>query len=101
LGHLHQRLLEEDLTRLGKIDIVFVPVDGSATLSHDSMIAVLKSIGAPVVIPMHAFTYGSLQTFSARMAENGYTIELSENPTYLARRATLPANRTLLILPGG
>lgn len=99
LGHLHQRLTEEDLTRLGKIDIVFVPVDGSATLAHESMIEVLKAIGPRIVIPMHAFTYGSLQTFSAAMAIEGYEIQLSDTPTLIARRSSLPAEPTFLILP--
>lgn len=101
LGHLHQRLTEEDLTRLGRIDIVFVPVDGSVTLGHESMAEVLKAIGPRVVIPMHAFTYGSLQAFSAKMALAGYQVELSDSPVYIASRATLPAAPTLLVLPGG
>ncbi|MBA5778992.1 MBL fold metallo-hydrolase [Stappia sp. F7233] len=100
LGHLHQRLTDEDLTRLGRIDIVFVPVDGSVTLGHDSMAEVLQAIGPRVVIPMHAFTYGSLQSFSARLALAGYQVELSDSPVYIASRATLPAAPTLLVLPG-
>ncbi|NRG19824.1 MBL fold metallo-hydrolase [Rhizobiales bacterium] len=100
LGHLHQRLTENDLTRLGQIDIVFVPVDGSATLSHQSMIEVLKSIGPRMVIPMHVFRYGSLQSFAARMTEAGYIVNMSDNATYIASRAGLPAAPTFLVLPG-
>ena len=45
LGHLHHRLSDEDLRRLGQIDIVFAAIDNSSTLRLDSLMDVLESIG--------------------------------------------------------
>ncbi len=99
LGHLHHRLTQDDLARLGTIDIVFAPVDNASTLRLDSLVEVLKAVSPRIVIPMHAYTYGSRESFTARMATEGYTVETSPSPLYVASRAALPAMPTVLVLP--
>src|ERR671917_177512 len=47
LGHLHHTLEPSHLRKLGRIDVVLVPVDGGYTLDTDGMIEVVKAIGAP------------------------------------------------------
>src|SRR6516164_6400060 len=59
LGHLHHTLTQQQLDDMGRVDVVMAPVDGSYTLDTDGMIDVLKSLKAPLIIPMHFFsTYG-------------------------------------------
>jgi L-ascorbate metabolism protein UlaG (beta-lactamase superfamily) len=99
LGHLHHRLTDNDLARLGTIDIVFAPVDNASTLRLDSMLDVLKAVSPRLIIPMHAYTYGSLEGFTARMVSEGYALTLSDTPLLIASRATLPAETTVLVLP--
>jgi L-ascorbate metabolism protein UlaG (beta-lactamase superfamily) len=99
LGHLHHRLTDNDLARLGTIDIVFAPVDNASTLRLDSMVEVLKAVSPRIIIPMHAYTYGSLENFTARMVSEGYALTLSDTPLLIASRATLPAETTVLVLP--
>lgn len=99
LGHLHHRLTPEDLARLGTIDIVFAPVDNASTLRLDSLVEVIRAVSPRIVIPMHAYTYGSRETFVARMASEGFGVEMSESPLYIASRTTLPAGQTVLVLP--
>ncbi|WP_208985397.1 MULTISPECIES: MBL fold metallo-hydrolase [unclassified Stappia] len=99
LGHLHHRLTPEDLARLGTIDIVFAPVDNASTLRLDSLVEVIGAVSPRIVIPMHAYTYGSQETFVARMASEGFRVEMSESPLYVASRAALPAEQTVLVLP--
>jgi L-ascorbate metabolism protein UlaG (beta-lactamase superfamily) len=101
LGHLHHRLTDEDLARLGTIDIVMAPVDNATTLRLDSMVAVLSSLKPRIVIPMHAHTHGSLESFLARMAVEGYEVARSAGPLFIARRAELPERARVLVLPGG
>lgn len=101
LGHLHHRLTDEDLARLGQIDIVFAPVDNASTLRLDSLMAVLKAVSPRFIIPMHAYTFGSLDGFTARAAQEGYPVELSQTPGMVVSRSTLPARATVRVLPPG
>jgi L-ascorbate metabolism protein UlaG (beta-lactamase superfamily) len=99
LGHLHHPLTKDHLNSLGRIDVVLAPVDGSYTLSVDTMIEVLDSIGAPLVIPMHYFGLQSLQRFVSRLDET-YVVQMSDTPTVQISRETLPGTPTVLVLPG-
>ena len=41
LGHLHHTLNQQQLNEIGRVDVVFVPVDGSMTLDLEGMMEVL------------------------------------------------------------
>ncbi|TYC62442.1 MBL fold metallo-hydrolase [Rhodobacterales bacterium] len=102
LGHLHHRLTQDDLTRLGQIDIVFAAIDNSSSLRLESMIDVLKSIGPAMVIPMHFHFAGALQSFVGRAAEEGYAIVRAPGPALVTSRAALPVKPTVYVMmPGG
>lgn len=103
LGHLHHRLSPEQLSTLGKIDVVLVPVDGFLTLGQGFMLEVLDQIRAPLAIPMHAQNPGVLQRFMAMMIADpklNYTVRLSRTSDIKLSRATLPAKPEFLVLPG-
>ena len=53
LGHLHHTLNQQQLDEIGRVDVVFVPVDGNMTLDLEGMIEVLQALKAPLMIPMH------------------------------------------------
>ncbi|MFG1201478.1 MBL fold metallo-hydrolase [Xanthobacter aminoxidans] len=99
LGHLHHLLTKEHLEALGRIDVVLAPVDGSYTLDLEGMVEVLKSINAPLVIPMHYFSQYGLERFLARLGQE-WTVQRSAEPFVLLSRETLPKTRTVLVLPG-
>lgn len=100
LGHLHHTLTQEDLGALGRIDVVLAPVDGSYTLDVDGMVEVLKSLEAPLVIPMHYFNQGTLNRFLDRFASSQYVIERQDSPQIVLSRETLPLKPTVVVLPG-
>jgi L-ascorbate metabolism protein UlaG (beta-lactamase superfamily) len=100
LGHLHHTLTPEDLGALGRIDVVLAPVDGSYTLDIDGMVEVLKSLEAPLVIPMHYFNLGTLNRFLDRFASSQYVIARQDNPEIVLSRETLPIKPTVVVLPG-
>jgi L-ascorbate metabolism protein UlaG (beta-lactamase superfamily) len=99
LGHLHHTLTQQQLNEIGKIDLVMVPVDGNYTLDLDGMIDVLKSLKAPLMVPMHYFSRYTLERFLDR-ARQEWDVEFSEVPTMLVSKATLPAKPKVLVLPG-
>ena len=99
LGHLHHTLSPEHLKKLGRIDVVLVPVDGGYTLETFDMMEVLKAIDAKLMLPMHYFNPSTLERFLAA-ARKHYPVEFSDNPSLTISRATLPRQPMVLVLPG-
>jgi len=102
LGHLHHQLTQEDLTRLGQIDIVLAAIDNSSTLKLNSLMKVLDDIGPAMVFPMHFHFHGSLEAFSARALAEGYSVVAAPEAKLIARRDALPSEKTVYVMmPGG
>jgi L-ascorbate metabolism protein UlaG (beta-lactamase superfamily) len=99
LGHLHHVLTDDHLKALGRIDVVLAPVDGSYTLDVDGMIETLKALQVPLVIPMHYFGASTLNRFLVHMG-NHYEVVLSDTPSVVLSRDSLPVQPTVLVLPG-
>jgi L-ascorbate metabolism protein UlaG (beta-lactamase superfamily) len=98
LGHLHHTLEPSHLKKLGRIDVVLVPVDGGYTLDTDGMMEVLKAIGAPLIVPMHYFNPTTLNRFLAKAKER-WPVEFSKSSSIVISRATLPTSPKVLVLP--
>jgi L-ascorbate metabolism protein UlaG (beta-lactamase superfamily) len=99
LSHLHHLLTEQDLVLLGHIDVVMAPVDGVYTMSQQDMAAVLDQIHPRLVLPMHYFTRAVVDRF-VELVKDRYAVRFSDTPTLLVSRATLPEQRTIVVLPG-
>lgn len=100
LGHLHHTLTTQQLAQIGQMDVVFVPIDGSFTLDTAGTFEVLKSLKAPIVVPMHWFSGVSLEVFIAA-AKADY--EVVRNPTseIIFARDQMPRKPRIVILPPG
>jgi L-ascorbate metabolism protein UlaG (beta-lactamase superfamily) len=99
LGHLHHTLTQAQLNEIGRIDIVMVPVDGTYTLDLDGMLEVVTAMKAQVVIPMHYFSAFTLNRFLERVRDK-FDVEISEIPSAIFSKATLPVKPKVLVLPG-
>jgi L-ascorbate metabolism protein UlaG (beta-lactamase superfamily) len=99
LGHLHHTLNQQQLNEIGRVDIVLVPVDGNMTLDLEGMIEVLQALKAPLMIPMHYFSTYTLHRFLERVRQN-WTVELSEVPSLVVSKTSLPASPKVTVLPG-
>jgi len=100
LGHLHHTLTQQQLDEMGRIDIVFAPVDGTLTLDTDGMIDVLQSMKAQLVVPMHFFSSFTLHRFLDIAKNRKWDVEFAPVPTTTVSKTTLPANTKVLVLPG-
>jgi L-ascorbate metabolism protein UlaG (beta-lactamase superfamily) len=100
LGHLHHTLTQQQLNEIGRIDAVFVPVDGTMTLDAEGMMEVLESLKAPLMIPMHYFSVYTLHRFLDRARERQWDIETSVVPSTVISKTTLPSKPKVLALPG-
>ncbi len=97
LGHLHHELAPGHLAMIGRLDIVMVPVDGGYTMAQVSMLEVLKSLKASIVIPMHYFGATTLARLTSTMEEN-FKLETSASPERIVSQYTLPPEPMLLVL---
>lgn len=99
LGHLHHTLTQQQLNEIGRVDAVFVPVDGSYTLDLEGMIEVLKSLKAPLMLPMHYFSAYTLDRFLSRVRQE-WDVEIAEVPSVVISKTGLPSKPKVLVLPG-
>jgi L-ascorbate metabolism protein UlaG (beta-lactamase superfamily) len=100
LGHLHHTLNQQQLDEMGKVDVVLVPVDGNLTLDLEGMIEVLQALKAPLMIPMHYFSTYTLRRFLDVLGGKSYEVEMSETPSVVLSKTTLPAKPKVLVLSG-
>lgn len=99
LGHLHHTLEPSQLRKLGRIDVVLVPVDGGYTLDLDGMMEVLRDIDARLMIPMHFFGPATLARFLDKARER-YEVAFASSASLVVSRDSLPAAAKVLVLPG-
>ena len=99
LGHLHHTLTPEHLRKLGRIDVLLVPVDGGLTLGTFDIVEVLRQINAPLMVPMHFFGSTTLNRFLSQ-AKLHFPVEHSSTASITLSRATLPTSPKILVLPG-
>ena len=99
LGHLHHELTPGHIGRIGRLDVVMVPVDGRMTMPHANMMAVLKEIKASLIIPMHVFGPASLDAFLSE-ARKSFEVIYLENRTLIASPQTLPDTPTVMVMSG-
>jgi L-ascorbate metabolism protein UlaG (beta-lactamase superfamily) len=100
LSHLHHLLQPADIDALGHIDIVMVAVDGIWTMSQQDAAAVVDQLQPRIVLPMHYFTRDVLDSFLA-LERGKFAIDVRTNPVMDISRETLPAEPTVIALPGG
>ncbi len=98
LGHLHHQPTPEQYARLGRIDILMVPVDGSFTMAVPEMIEVAKTLKSRIVLPMHYFGRSTLERFLAGMADE-FAIDVREEEVLTVSVETLPSRPTVVVLP--
>ncbi len=99
LGHLHHTLGPEYLGVIGQLDVVMVPVDGSYTMAQPAMMEVLELLKARLVLPMHYFSRGRLQTFLDQVGER-YDVKINDSASITVTAASLPSKPTVMVLPG-
>ena len=97
LGHLHQEPTAEQYALIGRLDVVMVPVDGGMTLPLPVMMRVVSRLKSSVVIPMHWFSDGGLQSFVAGMSSE-FDVEAVRAASMEVSLRTLPDRPTIFLL---
>ncbi len=99
LGHLHHRLAEDHYTKIGRLDVVMVAVDGGITMTHLSAKEIIERLRSSVVLPMHVRAFGALPRFLNYLGSDFPVKRMKENRLTLNLR-NLPKQPTVIVMPG-
>lgn len=97
LGHLHHKLTPDHIANIGRIDILFVPVDGTYTMSQAGMIELSQQLRSSIVIPMHFFSTFSLQRFLEGV-RGDFEVEMAGSDEMTVSLRSLPDRPTVSVL---
>ncbi len=97
LGHLHHEPDAQQFAALGRLDVVMAAVDGGTSLDLPTMIGVLKRLKSSVVIPMHWFGSGTLETFLRGMSDE-FDVQRTGDSSMTVGLRTLPDRPTVMVL---
>jgi len=100
LSHLHHDLTREEASRLGRIDILFVPIDGYVSMSHDEVLSVIDMIKPRLVIVMHWDLFGGPRAFLTRV-QGIFPVRTLESNVYTLSREMLPNDTEIMIMQQG
>ena len=96
LGHLAHKLSKEQVRRIGRIDVLFVPIDGTVTLSHAEAFDIIEQINPKIIMPMH-FSFGGPAEF-IEIARTKFPVKRHTGNYIDIGRGDLPAKTEVLFL---
>lgn len=99
LGDLADALTGQQLSDLGHIDVLLVPVDAGLPGGNEGMMEVVKSVRAPLMVPMHYADEGALNRF-LQSAGQRYDVEFAATASLMLSKTALPTKGKFLVLPG-
>ncbi len=97
LGNLRHVLTRRELAELGQVDVLFVPVDGSSTLTYEELLQVIGQLGPRLIIPMHFGFDDYVGDFEAFAAKH-FAVRRHVAKTLVISRKSLPRRPTVLFL---
>lgn len=97
LGHLHHTLTDEHFARIGRLDVLMIPVDGSVTMSIEGMAALARRLRSSVILPMHWFSGFSLQRFLSEIG-TVFEVEVTDGDRMQVALDTLPQSPRVIAL---
>ncbi|NIO10170.1 MAG: hypothetical protein GTO40_20065, partial [Deltaproteobacteria bacterium] len=93
LGDLSQKLTEQQLKMLGKVDVALTPIGGWRTMAPDLAREVLQQIKPKIVIPMHYRDPYALEEFT-----QGMRAEYLDTDTLVVSKDGLPSAMEIKVL---
>ncbi len=97
LGHLHHEPTDAQYAALGRLDVVMAAVDGGLTVDTPTMIRIVKRLKSSIVLPMHWFSRGSLETFLDGVSDE-FTVERRSGNSLEVSLRSLPSRPTVMVL---
>jgi L-ascorbate metabolism protein UlaG (beta-lactamase superfamily) len=99
LGHLHHELTDDHFARIGRLDVVMVPIDGAMTLSLGGMSEIVKRLRSSVILPMHARGWATPADFIS-MLGGGFDHAFLKSRSLTLSLNDLPKRPTVMVPTG-
>ncbi|MHA1238594.1 MAG: MBL fold metallo-hydrolase [Candidatus Odinarchaeia archaeon] len=100
MGDLGQQLGTDTIDKLGKIDVLFIPVGGVYTIDAEGASQIINQIKPKIVIPMHFKVPGltlGIASVEKFIAGKRYVKRFSID-TYEVSKESLPEETTIIVL---
>jgi L-ascorbate metabolism protein UlaG (beta-lactamase superfamily) len=97
LGNLRQPLNEEQRRRIGRPDVLMVPIDGQWTLTYDQIALTIAQLKPAVVLPMH-YDFARHARLFADFIRQTVPVRLQAESMLRLTRGTLPASSEVIVL---
>jgi L-ascorbate metabolism protein UlaG (beta-lactamase superfamily) len=97
LGNLRRPLNDEQRQRLGRPDVLMVPIDGQWTLPYDQVAATIAQLRPAIVLPMHYDVPEHARLFM-QFIKDTVSVRALEDTTLKLRHATLPSASEVVVL---
>ncbi len=97
LGNLRQPLDEEQRRRIGRPDVLMVPIDGHFTLSYDQIAQTILQLQPTIVLPMH-YDFPEHARLFMGFIKNIVPVRTLDESTLKLTRGTLPGATEVVIL---
>lgn len=103
LGDLGHKLTEDQLSQIGDIDILLIPVGGFYTIDAPLSCEIVSQIEPKVIIPMHYQVPGLKEEVFAKLADVSEFVKAigmtpKNLPSYQVKQEGLPQETELIIL---
>ncbi len=101
LGDLGHLLDARTVEKIGRADVLLIPVGGYFTIDSEAAAKVAETLAPRVVIPMHYktpktdFPIAPVDTF----LQTQTAVQRNAGPTFEVTQAGLPVDRTVIVLP--
>jgi L-ascorbate metabolism protein UlaG (beta-lactamase superfamily) len=97
LGNLRQPLGAEAQRRIGRPDVLMVPIDGHWTLNYEQIALTIAQFRPPIVLPMHYDVAEHARLFM-EFIKATVSVRTQAEPTLTLTRETLPTATEVIVL---
>jgi len=97
MGHLRHVLDDERLARMGRIDVLLMPVDRQVTQSLDEILYNVERINPRLILPMHYYSPEMVQNFVAALGGR-YPVKELTSSRLAVTRASLPQKTEIWLI---
>jgi L-ascorbate metabolism protein UlaG (beta-lactamase superfamily) len=99
LGHLHHALTDDHYAKIGRLDVVMIPIDGAMTLSLDGMADIVERLRSSIILPMHAQGWATPADLVS-MLSGRFDHKYMDSRTLVLSLNDLPSRPTVMVPRG-
>mgnify|MGYP001338524285 FL=1 len=97
MGHLRHILDTKAFAKIGRIDVLLVPIDRRVTQSIEELIHNIKGIRPRMIVPMHFNAMFTAEEFLAQIS-GIFPVKRTTKSSIILSRATLPRKTEVLLM---